>query len=247
MDRRPADRILDEWDAVARHAARPAEAPQRRRTSWAGGSLVGLAPLVAVALVVAVGIAWLGGRESGPAGQGSPAPSGPVVAVSSAPSEPASTPSATAPAQTASPTAPILTASPPPADPCKLEAAITSWEGAAGSRIANLTATNVGQLGCVIPALTPAQLIDAGGRVLAETGAARGGSTMTVHAGETVTTQASVANVCGAPPTPPVTIRFDFGTAGIVTARPASPTDDTVPPCNGPSQPSDMSIHEWSR
>jgi hypothetical protein len=245
MDRRPSDRILDEWDAVARHVTPPAEAPQRRRTSWAGRSLAGLAPLIAAALVVVVGLAWLGGREIGPAGDRSPTPSAPVVAVSPS-SSPTTSPTPSGSSGTASPSAPALTASPSPADVCELDVAITSWEGAAGSRIANLTATNVGQARCLIPTVTPAQLIDADGRVLAQTGFPAGNRTMKVDPGETVTTEASVSNVCGAAPTPPVTIRLDFGTVGILTARPVSPTDAEVPPCNGPSLPSEMSIHAWA-
>lgn len=224
MDRRPSDRILEEWDAVSRDAPRPAGAPYRARVrgSFRAASL---APLLAAALIVAVGIAWLGSRESGVGGNGSPTPGAP----SSTPSSPAVTPSGVA-------------------DACRLEVAITSWEGAAGSRLANLVATNTGQIACEIPLLTPAQLIDGTGRVLAETPAPASDSRLvSIEPGQRATAMASVSNVCGAPPVAPVTIRLDLATNGVVDARPASPTDTTVPPCNGPGQPSLMSMQEWAR
>ena len=67
---RKTDRILDEWDAVARMARRPVRAPRRRGLAGLGSTLglVGAA-LVAAALVVAVG--WLGGRIASPGDVGS--------------------------------------------------------------------------------------------------------------------------------------------------------------------------------
>lgn len=233
MDRRPSDRILEEWDAVTRHAPRPVEAPRSRRIGWSGRPMLGLVPLLAAAIVVAVGVAWLGGRESGVGGDGSPAPGSPAPGSA----EPSAAATGSSPAGTPSGAA----------DACRLEVAISSWEGAAGSRLANLVATNRGQVACEVPLQTPAQLIDGTGRVLAQTGAATSGSRLvSIEPGQRVTTMASVANVCGAPPVAPVTIRLDLGTNGVVDARPVSPTDTTVPPCNGPSQPSQMSIQGWT-
>ena len=31
-----------------------------------------------------------------------------------------------------------------------------------------------------------------------------------------------------------------------LVAEPVSPTDATVPPCNGPSQPATISMHKWA-
>jgi hypothetical protein len=244
MDRRPSDRILDEWDAVTRDAPRPVEAPRSRRIGWSGRPLLGLAPLLAAAIVVAVGIAWLGGRESGVGGDGSPAPGTPAPSAVATPSSPVAVATSSSPAAT--PSAPAATPS-EVAGVCKLEVSITSWEGAAGSRIANLSATNAGQVACTIPLRTPAQLIDGTGRVLAQTpDSAIGPRTITIEPGQRATTMALVSNVCGEPPVAPVTIRLDLGTNGVVEARPVSPTDTTVPPCNGPGQPSDMSIQDWA-
>jgi hypothetical protein len=242
MDRRSADRVLEEWDSVTRNAQRPDEAPRPRAVRGSFG-LMTLVPLAAAALVVAIGVIWLGGREAG-VGTSSPSPVPSTITAEASPSLGASP--APTPTISASPT-PQPTPSPAPSDECDLQAAITAWEGAAGSRIATIELMNAGPLGCSIPALPSARLIDGGGRVLAQILNPDSGSTIELATGATVTTLASVANVCGQPPTPPVTIQLDLGRKGVVTARPLSPTDATVPPCNGPSQPSEMSIHPWSR
>ena len=227
MDRHPSDRILEEWDALASGAQRPAEAPRRRivRGTFNAGSLV---PLAAAALIVAVGIAWLGGRESRPNVGASPSPSAvataPVVAASATPEPASATP-----------------------EPCTMTAVITSWEGAAGSRIAALRATNTGDTVCSTAMFSPAQLVDGTGRVLAQTGSELGNRGLDIQPGDTVRTMASVSNVCGDPPVAPVTIRFEFANVGTVTADPLSATDATVPPCNGPGLPSSMSIQGWTR
>jgi hypothetical protein len=134
-----------------------------------------------------------------------------------------------------------------PSDECDLQAAITGWEGAAGSRIATIQLMNAGPLACSIPALSSARLIDASGRVLAQVVNPDNGDRIELAVGDIASTASSVSNVCGEPPKAPITIQLDLGPKGVVTARPLSPTDATVPPCNGPTQPSDMSIHPWSK
>ena len=225
MDRRPSDRVLEEWDSVTRNVQRPAEAPRRGVMRGSFGLM--LVPLAALALVIVLGVSRLGSTESGP-GASSPASPGASSAVV-VPSGPAATASQVA-------------------DACALEAAVTSWEGAAGSRIATIGLKNTGQVACQIaPLVQAARLVDGAGRVLAQVENADNGARIELGAGETATTDASVANVCGGPPAPPITIELDFGDAGTVKAKPADPADTTVPPCNGPTQPSVMSIHAWSR
>ncbi len=143
MDPSRPDRILDEWNAVAGGARRPATPPRRVavRAGSAGLSLAGAGVVAVVLLATAV---WLG--RPGSTGPGAvvpdaarhprrrvetPAPSG------SADSEPQRrrrrprrrpTPTV-APTPTATPTIGACT-------PGGLAAKITLWEGAAGSRIA---------------------------------------------------------------------------------------------------------------
>ena len=210
---------------MTRNVQRPVEAP-RRRGSFGALSLV---PLAAAALIVAVGVVWLGGREDRPPVGASPSPATSQIVTADSPTPPP-------------------TASASPVERCTLEASIRSWEGAAGSRIATIDLRNTSRVVCEIaPVATVVRLIDGSARALAEVQNADSGARIELGAGETATTEASVANVCGAPAVPPVTIQIEFADIGTVTAKPLDATDATVPPCNGPSQPSAMSIHAWTR
>jgi hypothetical protein len=240
MDRRPSDRVLEEWDSVTRNAQRPAEAPRRRGVASSLGPLT-LVPLALVALTIAVGLTRLGATETGP-GASAPPPSPGPSAVAVVPSAPPPTPSPSV----AVPTSPSPSAS-EVADRCTVEARITAAEGAAGSRIYSIELRNTGQVTCSIPPVPTARLVDGTGRVLAQYQSPPADATIDLPAGATATTDSSVSNVCGTPPVPPVTIQLELGDQGTVTAKPLDPTDATVPPCNGPTQPSEMSIHPWSR
>ena len=233
---------------MTRNVQRPAEAPRRRRT---GGGFLALAPLLAAAVVVAIGVVWLGGREAGVGGQSpSPVPSASVLTAEATPSTtpfPTIGPSNPPTTQPSIPPSPSATPS-QVADQCTLGARITAAEGAAGSRIYSIELRNTGQVACAIaPVAAVARLVDGSGRVLAQIENPDNGARIELGPGETATTDASVSNVCGAAPVPPVTIQLDFGDVGTVTAKPLDPADATVPPCNGPTQPSDMSIHPWAR
>jgi Protein of unknown function (DUF4232) len=247
MDRRPSDKILDEWDAVAARATRPAEAPRRPRTSWAGGSLVGLAPLAAAAIVVAVGLTWLGGRESGLVGtNGSPTPSS--IAVGASPSSQTSTirPSPTAARRSAAPTASPATVGPAACGSDVLRAAIIRWEGAAGSRIATVQMTNGGTVPCTVPVLARPDLVDGTSTALAVGRTPTDRTRIEVPPGQVLTTLVQVSNVCVPRAVPPISVRFDFDGFSIVAA-PFGPDAAAVPPCNGPGQPATIEMRPWSR
>jgi Protein of unknown function (DUF4232) len=235
---RKTDRILDEWDAVAMTARRPVRAPRRRGLAGVGSGLGLLgAALVAAALVVAVG--WLGARIASPGDVGSlGSPSTSPIAAPTA----TSTPAASAVAVASSPPAPTTG----PCDPANLAARIMSWEGAAGSRIADVSLTNTGETPCLLPETPRPQLIDGRGAVLAQGKITAGSPMIEVKTGEVLTTLVDVSNVC-VDPVPPVTVAFDMGGDRRLIAQPYSPTDATVPPCNGPGQPAEIQMHPWSR
>lgn len=257
MDRDPVKRLLDDWDSVASAARPPAAAPQRG-SAGAVRSTLGLLGAAAAAVIVVIGVVWLGGRISPTQVGGSPSPiaSGNVAVVSPSASpspSPTRVPSATL-APTASPTAtaPATPAPTPDCGPADLAAAITAWDGAAGSRIATVTLTVNAAAPCTVPTTARPALIDAHRAVLAQGRITNGngGSAevgrLLVNPGDVLTTLVQVSNVCGAPPAPPVTVAFDLGGA-VLIATPLSPTDDTVPPCNGPSLPASIEMHPWSR
>jgi hypothetical protein len=258
MDRRPVDRILDEWNAVANQARRPAVPPRRvavRSRGLSTGTLAG-ASLMVIALVAA-GL-WLG--RPGPTGIGSvpsatPDPTMAPLATPSPLPTPSTSPEATAsatpspsPRKTAKPSAPA-TASPAggPCDPADLSARITSWEGAAGHRIAHVELTNTGSRTCGVRAMARPQLVDGRGSVLIEGANAPASGLISVAPGGVLTTLVQDGNYCGPAPQPPVSVAFVLKDGGRIVAHPLSPTDATLPPCNGPGSPADIEMQPWAR
>jgi len=218
---------------VTRNAQRPSEAPRRRPGSF---GLMTLAPLAALALVVAVGVIWLGGRE---ATVGGPSPSPSVVTGEASPSDASESPAGS----------PTLAPTASPSVGCSLTARIVSWEGAAGSRIATVELKNDGPESCTVPAVARPALIDGSGRALA-LGAAPGGDpgTIELESGATAKALVRTSNIClASPPAAPVTVLLDFGDGTSVAAQPFAPDDAEVAPCNGPTQPSEIDMQPWTR
>jgi hypothetical protein len=249
-----SDRIVEEWAAVSGTARRPAHAPRGDRPRSSLPGLVG-AGLMAAALVLAV--AWLGNRTSSNVGaDASASPSDVAIVESASPAPSASeapSPSvepSVAPSATPEPT-PTGTPAPTPTPalgPCTrgdLTARITSWEGAAGNRIAMVTITNSGGNACTMPETTIPQLVDGAGTVLAQGTGSAGGRELTLQPGDIRTSEVDVANVCTTPVVAPVSIAYDLGGGRRVVSRPLKETDATVPPCNGPGQPASIAMKAW--
>ena len=201
----------------------------------------------ATLIIVAVAVAAIVLGRPGPAPTVGASASPPDVAIAtvgpSASSSPA--PSVT-PKPTAKPT-PAITPAPTmaPCDHSALAARITQWDGAAGSRIATVELKNTGTSDCVLGDRTLPKLVGAGGTVLIN-----GKETTTSHGlvmapGVIHSTLVEVSNYCGPAPVPPVTVAFQFAD-GTVRATPVSPTDTTIPPCNGPGAPAVIDMHPWS-
>src|SRR3954452_4286749 len=132
MDPSRSNRILREWSAVASAARRPAVAP-RGVAVRSGIPTLSFAGVAVVALALVVAVAWLGTR--GPNG---------TVGQTPLPSVPVASPVGTA----AGAPAPTIGA----CDPSSLVARITQWEGAAGSRIADVELRNAG-VECTLEAM----------------------------------------------------------------------------------------------
>jgi hypothetical protein len=229
--------------------------PQRRGPwgiPWRTTPMLGFARAVAgLAIVIAVGAAvlLLVTRPTTPAvvGGGSPSPAAIVPAPTASPSVSiaVAVPTAT-PAPTPTPT-PKPTAA--PIAPCGtnyLFVRITLWDGAAGSRTAHLALRNVGALPCTVQSIAKPQLVDGHGSVLIDSKAPTSYSQLTVAPGQDLTTLAQDSNYCGPAPTAPVTVAFVLADGRRIVATPFSPTDTTVPPCNGPGQPASISMHPWA-
>lgn len=234
--------------------------PQRRsawRIPWRSTPMSGFARLLAV-LVIAIGLgtaAVLVALGPGSTGVGSPggSPSPAAVVATLAPSlsaaaTPAATP-ATTPAVTPAVTPePTPTATPvAPCDPAHLAARITLWEGAAGQRIAHLELTNASTSPCTVPSVERPQLVDGHGAVLIDGAApASPDPVLTMAPGGVLKTLAQDGNYCGPAPAAPISIAFVLASGGRFVATPFSPTDVTVPPCNGPGLPADISMQPWA-
>ena len=122
---------------------------------------------------------------------------------------------------------------------------MTGWEGAAGSRIATVRLTNHGQTACLIADLARPQLVDASGILIDGTAPATAGQ-LVVEPGAGLETLVSAGNYCGLSPVAPVSVAFILGDGDRLVADPVSPTDATVPPCLGTSQPAAISMHTWA-
>ncbi len=250
MDPSRPDRILEEWNAVADGARRPST-PPRRVTIRAGSAGLSLAGVGVVAVVLLATAVWLG--RPGSTGPGGVVPSGsPSATIVETPAPSASPAPTPTPSPTPAPTptvAPTPTATPTigACAPAALAAKITLWEGAAGSRIADIEVTNSGRDTCTLEKLERPQLIDGAGRVLIDGTAPTSGGVIELTPGGRATTLVEASNYCGAAPVPPVQVAFVLRDGKRFIAAPPTPTDATVPPCNGPGQPAVIGMQPWAR
>ncbi len=250
MDPSRPDRILEEWNAVADGARRPST-PPRRVTIRAGSAGLSLAGVGLVAVVLLATAVWLG--RPGSTGPGGVVPSGsPSATIVETPAPSASPAPTPTPSPTPAPTptvAPTPTATPTidACAPAALAAKITLWEGAAGSRIADIEVTNSGRDTCTLEKLERPQLIDGAGRVLIDGTAPTSGGVIELASGGRATTLVEASNYCGAAPVPPVRVAFVLRDGKRFIAAPPTPTDATVPPCNGPGQPAVIGMQPWAR
>lgn len=243
MDRSRVSPILEEWNAVASQARRPAAPP--RRAAVRGGMPIGTlagATLLMVALVAAG--AWLG--RSGPNGVVGGSPSippnstaAPVATPSAAPT-PVSAPTTSAAPTTAAPTNGTC-------DPANLSARITLWEGAAGHRIANVELRNTGSTPCLVRAMARPQLVDGHTAVLIDGSNPPASGLVAVAPGGVLRTLVQDGNYCGPAPGAPVSVAFVLTDGGRIVADPFSPTDTTLPPCLGAAgSAGDIQMQPWA-
>ena len=136
----------------------------------------------------------------------------------------------------------------------ELSARITAWDGAAGSRIAEVELRNDATAACIVAEPSALRLIASDGTVLidsAKTGgmpsASPGEPALKVAAGASVRTDVRVANYCGPEPKGSIGVSFNLpGSGGTVVAIPAAGVSsaDAIPPCNGPIG-ADIEMNGW--
>lgn len=216
------------------------------RAAWRRPTLVWAAALAAAVVVVAIGAWQL--RPNPDLGVGV----GPSASPSAAPSG-----SPTAPSESASPSASPSAGVVACLD-VDLDGQILGWQGAAGSRIADIQITNVAQRPCIIAGTPGLQLVDAHGQVLIDSAAA--GPSGEPHVGptderfelapgDTLQTEVAVSNYCGVAPSPPVDIAFILpANGGRLVVEPATgvSSGEATPPCMGPAAAT-IAMNGWKR
>jgi len=131
----------------------------------------------------------------------------------------------------------------------QLSARIVDWQGAAGSRIADVELTNTSFVHCSLRDYPQVQLVSARGIVLI--GGPAASMTASTHGLVQLgllKTEVRTSNYCGPTYARPVTLAFVLpGLGGRVVAIPVSPSDSSgVPPCNGAAgSPGSISMHAW--
>jgi hypothetical protein len=223
-------------------AAMPVPVKPRRTWSLAWPLLA----TAAGAFVLVVAIATLrAGQEppSGVGGQASPSLAA-VASGAAASATPSVAPSPSAkPSPSSHPASSAVSAVPPPCAAADLTAAIMSWQGAAGSRIATIEVENHSPGGvCMLQGDPGLRLIDATGRVLIESShfPAVIPKSSWVKLGASTQIMVRVANYCGPTPASPIDIGLVLaGGGGTVIAKPHAGVSsaDAIPPCNGPAGP----------
>jgi hypothetical protein len=231
MEPTRVNRILEDWNAVASQARRPAAPPRGVvvRSGLPGATLAG-AGLVVIALVLA-GI--LLGRQdpNGIGGTSSPSPSVALATPSASPSALTSPESTPTPAPTTA-----------PCTPDNVAAAITMWEGAAGHRIAHVEVTNDRSDPCLLETMARPQLVDGNGTVLIDGASPPSPTSVLVNPGDVLRTLVQAGNYCGPAPARWVSVAFLLSDGGLIVASPLSPTDATVPPCLGAAEPATIDM-----
>jgi hypothetical protein len=223
MDPSRPNRILEDWTAVASEARRPSAAPRPVvvRSGLPGATLAG-ASLIVVGLFVA-GV-LLGRPAADDTVGSSPSPEGSVAS------------------------APAPSASGGFCQPQDVDARITLWEGAAGSRIATVEMTNTGSKTCELETMARPQLVNGRGAVLIDGATPHGSASIPFAPGDVVKTLVRASNYCRPAPEPPVTVAFITSYEALFVATALSPGDTTLPPCNGaPGSAGSIEMQPWAR
>jgi len=130
-----------------------------------------------------------------------------------------------------------------------LAAEISSWEGAAGHRIAGVDVRNTGSSACALPRLLRPALVSAKGQALIIAPPESNTTTLVLPAGGGASTMVDMANYCGPAPDSELNIRLylpdQTSTQAAPTAKVPTPLDP--PPCNGPTVGSEIQMQPFEQ
>jgi hypothetical protein len=135
---------------------------------------------------------------------------------------------------------------------------ILSWQGAAGSRIADVRVANTSAHSCLVRGTPGLQLVDARGRILIDSASAGPAGqphvastdpTFELAPGAQIRTEVQASNYCGPAASPPIDIAFALPSGGGRFVSPPGPgvsSADAIPPCLG-STGSHIAMNGWRR
>ncbi len=239
-----------------------APAPVASGLSWWRAAL-GVGGVAAAGVALAVAAVWFaGGSHPGPSASQAavgasiaatpttPPPSPPPSPAAASPAHPSSSPSP-APSPTASRSVDCAAAD--------LTARILDWQGAAGSRIADIELASRDGASCLIQGRPQVLLLDAHGSTLIDSAKSGSGPAhvsptdprYVVSSGQPLKTQIGASNYCGASPALPLTVALVLPNGGheplVATALTTGDQAEAVPPCNGQGSPASITTNGWSR
>lgn len=217
------------------------------RSAWRRPVLAGAALLAAAVVVLAVGLVPFGRPPGGIGTDPSPTPSLPSSSIPSPSASSSASPSASAGAADGT----CLAAD--------LEGRILGWQGAAGSRIAEVEITNRAPGPCRIQGTPRLELVDANGRVLIDsTTAGPSGAphvaptdpTFELAPNDRLTTEVQASNYCGPAPSTPIDIAITLTAGGgrlLATPDTGVSSAEAVPPCLGSAATAEIAMNGWRR
>jgi hypothetical protein len=136
---------------------------------------------------------------------------------------------------------------------------ILGWDGAAGSRIADVEISNATDHPCFVRGTPGLELVDAGGRVLIDSSTAGPSGLPNVTStdpsfelapGTQLRTDVAASNYCGPDPSSPIDIALTLPSGGgrlVAVPGPGVSSDLAVPPCLGPSASGQIGMNGWRR
>ncbi|MFI5225283.1 MAG: DUF4232 domain-containing protein [Candidatus Limnocylindrales bacterium] len=224
---------------------------------------LGLGGVAAAGVALAIAAVWFaGGPQLGPSA--SNAAVGASIAAtpttppaSSAPSHAPASPAYPSPSQGAA-----VVPSPSRSADCSaadLTARILDWQGAAGSRIADIELASRDGASCIVQGRPQVLLLDAHGATLIDSAKSGSGPAhvaptdprFVVSPGHPLKTQIAASNYCGPSPALPLTVALVLPNGGheplVATALTTGGEAEAVPPCNGQGSPATISTNGWSR
>jgi hypothetical protein len=121
------------------------------------------------------------------------------------------------------------------------------WDGAAGSRFAEIVVGNAGAGPCPLPEVPVIAIVDSAGAVLGQSAPGVTGAGPVLAPTATIAFTLQVANWCDESVDLPLTFDLLLASGGIPIDGLLVSSTRELPPCNGPGQPPTISAGGWTQ